>query len=179
VGAGGVAAASEELAKRNLVSLLGPRLAILLQINSRKGVSLEEWRAKAFEHFPDLRELIEEQTGPMGLWVELYLKLLRAYDREPLDEERIGKIYEYASWCLMRRSTGDAWTDPSSAVAVGFIEDLPHDDRVASDLFRWMSAETFDDSEKLFRYSLSDEEFERFAAVFRQRKKDFKGPSRL
>ena len=140
---------------------------------------MEEWRAKAFEYFPDLHDLIEEETGPMGLWIELRYKLVRTYDKRPLNEEFIGKVYDYASWCLTQPSTGDAFTDPSSAAAVGFIEDISQDQRMSDDLYRWMSAETFDDSESLFRYRLSDEEFERFAANFYKRKKDFNGPSRL
>lgn len=139
---------------------------------------MEEWRAKAFEYFQDFHDLIEEETGPIGLWIQLRYKLVRAYDKEPLNEEFIGKIYDYASWCLEQPSTGDANTDPSSAVA-GFIEDIPRDERISDDLYRWMSAETFDGSENLFRYSLSDEKFERFAANFHNRKKDFNGPSRL
>jgi hypothetical protein len=151
----------------------------LLPLRKRKGNSLEEWRAKALEYFPDLHELIAGETGPMDLWIDLYFKLVRTYDKQPLNEKFVGRIYGHASWCLPQPSTGDANTDASSAAAVAFIEDIPHDERISDDLYRWMSAETFDGSENLFRYRLSSEEFQRFAANFRKRKKDFNGPSRL
>jgi hypothetical protein len=140
---------------------------------------MEDWRTKALECFPELHGLIEEQTAPMGLWIELYIKLVSAYDQQPIDEERIGKIYDYASWCFKQPGTADPKTDPSSAVAVGFIEDIPMDHRISDDLHRWMSAETFDGCENLFRYTLSDSEFERFAANFHSKKRNFNGPSRL
>ena len=51
--------------------------------------------------------------------------LVHAYDRDLIDEDRIRKIYEYASWCFNQPETGDKDTDPSSGVAVSFIEDIP------------------------------------------------------
>jgi hypothetical protein len=54
---------------------------------------LEDWRVKALEHFPDLQELIEQASEPMGLWIELHGLFLTAYD-EPIDVERIGGMYD-------------------------------------------------------------------------------------
>jgi hypothetical protein len=140
---------------------------------------LEDWRAKALELFPDLADLIAEETAAMGLWIELYVMFVRTYDEVPLDEDFVGKVYEYAAWCFAQPSTGSAATDPSSAAAVGFIEDIPTNKRISEDLHRWMSVESFDGFENLFRYMLSDEEYEKFAAGFRERKKNFNGPTRL
>jgi hypothetical protein len=139
---------------------------------------LEDWRVKALEYFPDQRELIEQESGPMGLWIELHYLFVTAYD-EPIDLERIAKVYDYAAWCFEQPDTGDADNDPSSAAAVAFIENIPLDKRVSDDLCRWMSAQTFSGFENLFRYHLSDDEYLKFAADFHERKKQFDGPSRL
>jgi hypothetical protein len=48
----------------------------------------------------------------MSLWIELYNVFIAAYD-EPLDQARIGKVYEYAGWCFAQAATGDVDTDPS------------------------------------------------------------------
>jgi hypothetical protein len=140
---------------------------------------LENWRTKALEYFPDLRELIDQESSPLSLWIELYHVLVIAYDQQPINEERIGKVYDYAAWCLKQPATGNKETDPSSGVAVSFIEDIPLNQRISDDLYRWVSAETFDDCEPLFRCVLNDEEFQRFAADFRRKKKQYGGPSRL
>ncbi len=99
--------------------------------------------------------------------------LVHAYDRDPIDEDRIRKIYEYASWCFNQPETGDKDTDPSSGVAVSFIEDIPLSQRITEDLHRWMSAETFNDCEPLFRYVLNEEEFQNLSASFHKRRKEF------
>jgi hypothetical protein len=140
-------------------------------------LQLEDWRVKAVKFFPDLRDLIEKETSPLSLWIELYQVLVHAYDRDPIDEDRIRKICDYASWCFKQPETGNKDTDPSSGVAVSFIEDIPLNQRISEDLHRWMSAETFNDCEPLFRYTLSDEEFEQFSASFHSKKNKFDGPS--
>lgn len=140
---------------------------------------MEDWRAKALEFFPDLRERIEEQSGPMDLWIDLNFELVNAYDQEPINEERIAKVYDYAPWTFEQPDTGDVETNPSSAMAVAFIENIPSDQRISHDLYRWMSAETFDGCEALFRYLLTEEEWLTFSADFHRKKKLFVGPSCL
>ena len=140
---------------------------------------METWQAKALELFPYLREEIEEQSTPMGLWIELKFVLDDLYEEQPPNDERIGKFYEYAAWCFEQPRTDNAETDLSSAVAVCFIEDIPTHKRISADVYRWMSAESFDGFENLFRYHLSDEEFKKFSAEFHTKKKHFKGTPRL
>jgi hypothetical protein len=42
---------------------------------------LEDWQTKAVESFPELKEEIDRnQIGPSGLWNDLYLALVAAYD---------------------------------------------------------------------------------------------------
>jgi hypothetical protein len=139
---------------------------------------LADWRGKALEYFPELQEPIEQASGPMGLWIELRGVFLTAYD-EPVDLERIGKVYDFARWCFEQPRSEDVETDLSTAAAVAFVEHIPDDRRASDDLYRWMSAQSFDGFEGLFRYHLSDEEYRRFAADFHFKRKQFDGPSRL
>jgi hypothetical protein len=136
------------------------------------GVELESWRAKAIELFPDLKDLVEQEPSPLSLWIELYLVLARIYDRDPVDEDRIRKIYDYASWCFAQPETGSSDTDASSGVAVSFVESIPLNQRISEDLHRWMSVETFDGCENLFRYTLDEKAFQDFSAAFHRRKRE-------
>jgi hypothetical protein len=140
---------------------------------------MKTWREKALETLPNLSDLIDAQDSPMNLWIELFRVMVMAYEREPIDEETIGKIYDYAAWTFEQPSTGSAATDPSSAVAVAFIEDIPMNQKISEDLHRWMSTESFDDFENLFRYTLNDEEWATFSSGFRERKKQYFGPTRI
>jgi hypothetical protein len=132
---------------------------------------LESWRAKAIELFPDLRDLIEEEPSALSLWIELYLVLARIYDQDPIDEHRIRKIYDYASWCFAQPETGSRDTDASSGVAVSFVESIPLNQRISEDLHRWMSLETFDGCENLFRFHLDEKQFQDFSAAFHRSKR--------
>jgi hypothetical protein len=141
---------------------------------------LEQWQAKALESFPRLEEEINRnEGGPLSLWGELYLALVKAYEEHPINEDLIGKIYDYAAWCFSQPQTDDVGTDLSSAAAVGLIESIPLDKRVSDDLYRWLSLETFVGCESLFRYHLSDEDYRKFSDEFIRKKKDYSGPSRL
>jgi hypothetical protein len=143
------------------------------------GGLVEDWKIKALELFPDLREKIEEQINPMGVWIELTFALDDLYDEQPPDDERIGKFYDYAAWCFQQPQTESAETDLGSAVAVAFIEDIPLHKRIAADMYRWMSAGSFHGFENLFRYHLSEQEFRKFSTEFQAKKKNFKGTPRL
>lgn len=143
------------------------------------GGILEEWRAKALECFPNLRELIEKQPNPMSLWIELAFTLEQVYEEKPVRDEEIGKFYDFAAWCFKQARTESAETDLSSCVAVCFIEHIPLHRRISDDLYRWMSAGSFHGFENLFRYHLSDEKFKKFSAEFHAKKKTFKGTPRL
>ena len=141
---------------------------------------MQDWQAKALEHFPELRdEINRNQNGPLGLWDDLYDALSTAYERKPVNDDLIARIYDYAAWSFQQSDTGDVGTDLSNAAAVGLIESLPLNAAVAEDLYRWLSIKTFEGFERLFRYHLSDEEYGNLHADFLAKKKDFSGPSRL
>lgn len=69
--------------------------------------------------------------------------------------------------------------DLSSATALGLIESLPLSRRAMDDLHRWMSIETFEGCEALFRYHMSEDEYAKFRTEFLRRKREHIGPSRL
>jgi hypothetical protein len=132
------------------------------------------WLEKAAECLPGLEDLLTREDaipGPMALWIELHLELVKAYDASPPNDDLIRGIYDYAAWCLAEPQTGDANTDLPTAVAVAFIEHLPLDRPVAQDLHCWISLESFKGFENLFRYHFSDEQYRQFAKDFRSKKK--------
>ena len=141
---------------------------------------MEDWRIRALERLPELEDEINgNQGGPMGFLSDLFFALTTAYEQNPVNDDLIGRIYDYAAWCFQQPDTGNAETDLSSAAAVGLIEDLPLSKAVSADLYRWLSIETFEGFESLFRYHLSEEEYRIFHANFINKKKQYSGPSRL
>jgi hypothetical protein len=145
---------------------------------------MDYWLTKAIECLPELEDIVTEPepqriTGPMSLWIEIYLKLIDAYDVVPINEDLIRRIYDFADWCLKQPSTSEVETDVSTAVSVAFIEDLPLDERITEDLHRWVSIETFKGFENLFRYHLSDEEYQRFEKDFLNSRRPTDPPPRL
>jgi hypothetical protein len=123
--------------------------------------------------------MIQNQASPMGLWIDLSFVLETAYAEKPINEERIRNVYDYAAWCFAQPQTEDVETDPPSAVAVCFVENIPLNRSTSEDLYRWMSIESFKGLENLFRYHLSAVEFKKFSDDFHRKKKQFGGASRL
>ncbi len=141
---------------------------------------MADWLSKALDMFPELSNDFElADISPMGFWIELRLALEEAYSHPPINENLIGRIYDYASWCLAQPETDSAETDLGTAVAVCLIEHLPQTAAVADDLHRWMSLESFYGFESVFRYHLSDQEYRAFREDFLRKKKAYSGPSRL
>jgi hypothetical protein len=140
---------------------------------------VEDWQAKALEYFPELEyEINRNQGGATGLWGDSTM-LSRVPIGNIRPEGLIRRIYDYAAWCFQQPTTGNAETDLSSATAVGLIESPPLDQQVSEDLYRWLSVETFDGCESLFRHHLSGKEYENFRSEFIRKKKEYLGPSRL
>jgi hypothetical protein len=138
-----------------------------------------DWEFKALETLPELKDQMNNnRLGPAGLWIELHNALTLAYDADPVDDNLIGRIYDYASWCFRQPETNDAETDLSSATAVGLIENLPLNYAVASDLYRWLSVESFEGFENLLRCHLSEEDYQKFRVDFLEKKQNYSVPSR-
>ena len=139
-----------------------------------------DWLSKALDMFPELEEKFEyADISPMSFWIELHMALQDAYEQHPSNDDLISKIYDYAAWCFDQPQTNSAETDLSTAVACCLIEHLPLDRAIAEDLYRWMSAESFDGFENVFRYHLSDEQYIAFRNNFMRKKRAYSGPSRL
>ena len=100
----------------------------------------------------------------MALWIEIHMTLVFAYRDEPRSDELIDRVYRFAKW-----SWDSANDDLRTAVACAFYEHLPTDAAVAGDLPRRMSQQLFDELDAVFRYFLSDEEFDDCRASFRER----------
>lgn len=141
---------------------------------------MSDWLSKALEMFPELSKDFElAEISPMSFWIELRNAFQEAYSSQPINENLIGRIYDYASWCVAQPETNSVEDDLATAVAVCFIEHLPETPAVANDLYRWMSMDSFTGCESLFRYHLSDQEYKAFRLNFLNRKKSYSGPSHL
>ena len=140
---------------------------------------MENWRAKALDYLPELQDMIADQLGPIGLWSETFFALEHCYEEQPINESVIGRIYDFAAWCLQQPQTEDAETDLPTAVAVGLIENIPLSKSISADLHRWLSPESFEGFENLFRYHLSDEEYNEFKSEFLRKNGKYQGAFRL
>ena len=156
---------------------MGPKfLATDLEVN------LKDWLTKAREDFPELKGWIFEghyYNSPVDLWIDLVSLLSSAYWEQSANDDLIGRIYDYAAWCFKQPDSGTAETDLSSATAVGLIETIPQDRNVSQDLYRWMSLESFEGFENIFRYTLSDEQYGKFREEFLRMKQGYSGLSRI
>ena len=103
-----------------------------------------------------------------------------AYEEQPVNDNVIARIYDYASWCFAQPEKEDDETDLSDAAAFGLIENIPLEKRATDDLYRWMSVESFLGFENLFRYHLDTEDaYRKFHDEFMEKKKSYSGPSRI
>lgn len=102
---------------------------------------MEDWLDKAWRMFSEFASEFEtmlemSDLSPSGIWIVLSPALTIAYDEEPINEDLIRRIYEYAAWCLGQPQTDSSETDVSSAAAVGLIEDIPLCSKAKNDLYR-------------------------------------------
>ncbi|MGH2373538.1 MAG: hypothetical protein ACRDIC_08695 [bacterium] len=79
------------------------------------------WRALTLEMFPELRKEIKRARSAHGVFFELLPALEQAYRAVPADEDRIRRIYTYASWCLAPEQHRDEY----EAALASFYEHLP------------------------------------------------------
>lgn len=129
------------------------------------------WRRRASEMLPESQTLIAEADNPYDLWSELRSGLNTLYQREPLDDRQISRIYGYAKWCLWQPRNDDLRT----AVVVCFYEHLPTDWLIRADVARWLSADEFAGLRAVFSYHLSADEVAAFEAEFLAQKAERPG----
>jgi hypothetical protein len=143
---------------------------------------MDEWLAKAWDLFPELEGHLfnhHSHDTPVDLWIDLDNLLGMAYDETPSNDDLIGRIYDYADWCF-KQPESDHAEILSSAAAFGLIENIPLNLKAADDLYRWMSIESFQGFESLFRYHLDTEDaYCRYRDEFMRKKQTYSGPSRI
>jgi hypothetical protein len=126
---------------------------------------MSAWRRVAIAKIPRFRKLIEEAESVWMLWVDLWCQFVKAH-ADPLDEELIGQVYDYAWWCA---NSPDP--DTRTAGVLSFYEDLPTRPEVRAQMAKWLSPERFSGMGEIFRYHLdSFEDYQRFVQEFYQRR---------
>ncbi len=127
---------------------------------------METWRSKALELIPELSEEISEAETPMRLWSEIRLRFEEAY-HEPRNEDLIRRIYAYAAWGHEQGERHPtARMDVPTAVATAFYESIPTIPVAREDMPRWFTRQEFLDLKHLFRYLISEDEYQRLLALF-------------
>src|SRR5947207_1342020 len=122
---------------------------------------MSAWRRVAIEKIPRLRWLIEQSDSVWVLWVELWLCFVRAHS-DPIDEELIGQVYDYAAWSAASR-------DPNTrtAAVLRFYEHLPTKPQIRAQMAKWLSPAAFTGMGEVFRYHLcSDKAYREFVREF-------------
>lgn len=127
---------------------------------------MSAWKRVALEKLPEYRRLIDTSDSPMALWIELHLKFEDSYRVKPLDEDLVRRFFEYARWCWQGPVKNGYLSDAGTAVACAFYEHLPQSDSIRRDLPRWLTRVEFFDLRDVFRYHLSELEFEDFKKSF-------------
>ena len=133
------------------------------------------WRETAFELLPELGETITdpEIDTPYRLWFELRHAFEEAYDASPRDESLIGRIYQYADWCVSAPRGNNAADDLLTCACVCFYEHIPQHPAARDDMPRWISYQDFVGSEQIFRYHLIEEDFLALKQHFDRHRNDY------
>ena len=114
---------------------------------------MEEWRSRAIETFPELRAELDDADeifSPYALWFEL-LPLVAEAHRES-DDDRLRRIYGYASWSFEQGG------DLANAVAVSFYEHLLDEQWMRPLALPWLNARVVLTVRPLWSDGLSAEE---------------------
>jgi hypothetical protein len=122
---------------------------------------MSAWRRIAIDKIPKQRDLIERSESVGMLWVDLWFRFIDVH-REPIDEETIRGIYEFAKWtCKDSRSD-----DMATSTCCHFYEGLPTNPLVRAQLRRFMTREEIIGFSDIFKYHLSDDEHREFMREF-------------
>jgi len=135
------------------------------------------WREDVCERFPELRQEFDynltfsdgEPDTPYQIWSQLLIAFNDAYERSPRDDALIRRIYEYAFWCAEDAPRGQtAGDDLLTCVCVCFFEHIPQRPLPRADMPRWFMYEDLIGMEQIFRYFLSDQEFDDLKQYFKE-----------
>jgi hypothetical protein len=123
-------------------------------------MSIEPWRAAAYEVLPTFRDLVERAEDVSMLWIELSdLKI--EMEESPLSDDEISSLFRFASWCLSSRDE-----KCQNVAIIEFWERLPVIARIRSQLHKHLSVDDFNGLKEIFEYNLSKEEHEKFVEEF-------------
>ena len=119
---------------------------------------------------PELVEEIAKATNSMQLWIEIGFAFNDAYD-EPRNEDLIGRIYGFASWCVEQPRSEHAQDDLFqddlfTSVVVCFYEHIPLNKAAWVDVPRWFTEEEVRQNKEVFSYHSSAAEYQELLALF-------------
>ena len=122
---------------------------------------MQEWKRKALEILPEIKDDISESDDPMYLWIMIVLAFDEAYE-EPRNESFIKRVYDYEKWCLTQpEHAGETAAEHLlTCVAICFWEHIPTNNSARKDMPRWFSLDEILANQNFFRYLLSDGNFE-------------------
>jgi hypothetical protein len=111
--------------------------------------------------------MIEKSDGLMALWIELCSKFERAY-MTPVDNEFIGRVYDYARWCSRRPPVSDdPGNDPLTCVCCAFFEHVLTIPAARREMYRWFSVADVMASKRVFSHLIGEDDFEKLVAELR------------
>jgi hypothetical protein len=131
---------------------------------------MSTWRQKAVELFPEMVDQFEEVDTPYLLWSELLSAFFRAYEQVPRDESLIRRIYNYSDWCCDQPGGETASDHLPTCVSVSFYEHIPTHTAAREDMPRWWMVEDISAEPSMFRYFLSEQQFEMLKDYLTQEK---------
>ena len=120
---------------------------------------MQEWKRKALEILPEIKDDILESDNSMYLWIMIVLAFDEAYE-EPRNESFIKCVYDYEEWCLTQHKGETADEHLPTCVATAFWEHIPTNISSRKDMPRWFSLDEVLGNQHFFRYYLSDGNFE-------------------
>lgn len=100
----------------------------------------------------------------MALWIDLHLCFEDAFAESKKDLVR--RFFVYAKWCLDTPKQGGYLSDVGTAVALAFYEHIVMEPRIRNDLHLWLSPAEFSALEEIFKYHLTEGEYDELRTSF-------------
>ena len=103
--------------------------------------------------------------------MEFWSKLRKAFEKAypaPRNESLIEHIYGFAGWCMTAPRNKDAAHDPSTAVAICFLEDIPEMEDARLDMPRWFTLGEILEKKSILSGNIGEVSFSELVEYFRQ-----------
>ena len=113
------------------------------------------------EKLPKHKDLIAKSESVGMLWVDLWCVFVDAHN-EPVDDEMIRGVYEFARWTSSESHSAEIAT----STCCHFYEHLPLEPGVRQRLPRFMSRQEILGLSEVFKYHLTSEEHRNFMEEF-------------